>query len=91
MLESLSTRLTPSPYFEQTVLSIIHASRSLRQSNRVSIAKELPFKIEYSDAGAAVDQGELQKYVGEIKGFIKASSLEVINSTVSIFEGNFLK
>ncbi|KAG2185627.1 hypothetical protein INT44_002420 [Umbelopsis vinacea] len=64
----------------QTVLSIIHASRSLRQSNRVSIAKELPFKIWYSDTDADTHHGELQKYVGDIKDFIRASSLEVLTS-----------
>lgn len=66
------------------MLSIIHASRSLRQSNRVSIAKELPFKIWYSDTDADTHHGELQKYVGDIKDFIKASSLEVVTSDVSI-------
>jgi valyl-tRNA synthetase len=56
----------------------------LRQSNRVSIAKALPFKIWYSDADANANHGELQKYLGDIKDFIKASSLEVLTSDVII-------
>lgn len=49
----------------------------------MSIAKELPFTIWYSDAGSDANYGVLDKYVGEIKDFIKASSIDVVKSSVS--------
>ncbi|KAM3580133.1 hypothetical protein VKS41_007370 [Umbelopsis sp. WA50703] len=67
----------------QTVLSIISASRSLRQSNRVSIGQELPFKIWSCNGSVLDEQNQLLKYSSEIKEFIKASSLDIIKTESS--------
>lgn len=67
------------------MLSIISASRSLRQSNRVSIGKELPFKIWSYNGSDAEGNGQLLKYSSEIKDFIKASSLDIIQAEVRIY------
>ncbi|KAJ2961047.1 hypothetical protein NQZ79_g3616 [Umbelopsis isabellina] len=90
MLESFPTNEQFAMYKDeqveagfQTVLSIISASRSLRQSNRVSIGKELPFKIWSYNGPDAEGNGQLMKYSSEIKDFIKASSLDIIQAESS--------
>ncbi|KAI8878712.1 hypothetical protein K501DRAFT_195183, partial [Backusella circina FSU 941] len=65
-----------------TILSIIHASRSLRQGYQIGIGKSLPFTIWCSDPKLLVDDGPLKLYSDEIKSFIKASTLSVQDSEV---------
>ncbi|KAG0181230.1 hypothetical protein DFQ29_008933 [Apophysomyces sp. BC1021] len=65
---------------EKVVLSIIHASRSLRQGHQISVAEELPFSIWCDDSELLNSQGPLQLYMNEIKNFVKASDLEIIDA-----------
>ncbi|KAK9762951.1 hypothetical protein K7432_010796 [Basidiobolus ranarum] len=60
----------------QTILSLIHASRSLRQTQHVSISKELPFFI-WTDQSDLIES--LEKYSPELKNFVKATSLEIVH------------
>lgn len=57
------------------ILSIIHASRSLRQGHQISVARELPFTIVCDDD--AILNGPLSLYINEIKHFVKASDLRI--------------
>ncbi|KAI8086525.1 tRNA synthetases class I-domain-containing protein [Halteromyces radiatus] len=61
----------------KVVLSIIHASRSLRQGHQISIGKELPFIIWCDDTKLHDPNGPLQLYLNDIKKFVKASSIEI--------------
>jgi valyl-tRNA synthetase len=65
------------------VLSIIHASRSLRQTHQISIGKELPFVIWCDDSKMRDPHGPLQLYLNDIKNFVKASSIQVAPEQVS--------
>ncbi|KAI7871024.1 valyl-tRNA synthetase [Spinellus fusiger] len=67
----------------KTVLSIIHASRSLRQGHQLSVSKELPFTIYCNDTVWLDKSGPLYQYLDEIKGFIKASEVNIVSDTVS--------
>ncbi|KAL0076429.1 tRNA synthetases class I-domain-containing protein [Phycomyces blakesleeanus] len=66
----------------KVVLSIIHASRSLRQGHQISVAKELPFTILCDNPDLMDPKGPLYQYLDEIKGFIKASELNLVSSDV---------
>ncbi|KAG1178588.1 hypothetical protein G6F70_001595 [Rhizopus microsporus] len=59
----------------KVILSIIHASRSLRQGHQISISKELPFIIWCNEFDLI--SGPLQSYTKEIKKFTKASRIEI--------------
>ncbi|RUS29687.1 hypothetical protein BC938DRAFT_480372, partial [Jimgerdemannia flammicorona] len=63
------------------ILSIIHASRSLRQSNRVSKTRELPFVVWSDDPAALALEGPLRRYTDEIKRFARASELRMVDAT----------
>ncbi|KAI8986437.1 tRNA synthetases class I-domain-containing protein [Pilobolus umbonatus] len=62
----------------QTILSIIHASRSIRQGHQISIGKELPFIIWCDDSKLVEEKGPLKLYMNEIKHFVKSSSIEIV-------------
>ncbi|RCI06467.1 hypothetical protein CU098_011490 [Rhizopus stolonifer] len=68
----------------KVVLSIIHASRSLRQGNQISIGKELPFTIVYDDVKILDDNGPLKLYMNEIKGFVKASHITLVDTQANM-------
>ncbi|KAG1360302.1 hypothetical protein G6F62_000102 [Rhizopus arrhizus] len=76
------------------VLSIIHASRSLRQGHQISIGKELPFVIWCSEMRSLGEP--LQSYMNEIKTFVKASDIQlsdkqpddISNWTVKVIDEN---
>ncbi|KAI8638524.1 hypothetical protein BD408DRAFT_18496 [Parasitella parasitica] len=59
----------------KVILSIIHASRSLRQGHQISVAKELPFTIVCNDDSKLNEL--LSLYLSEIKHFVKASDIRV--------------
>ncbi|CAO3700745.1 unnamed protein product [Rhizopus stolonifer] len=59
----------------KAVLSIIHASRSLRQVNQISVVKELPFVIWCNESKSL--GGPLESYLSEIKSFVKASDIQL--------------
>ncbi|KAI9481191.1 MAG: tRNA synthetases class I-domain-containing protein [Benjaminiella poitrasii] len=62
------------------ILSIIHASRSLRQGHQVSISKELPFMIICNDPDK---HGPLQLYIKEIQNFVKASRITIHDESIN--------
>ncbi|KAI9274512.1 putative valyl tRNA synthetase [Phascolomyces articulosus] len=64
----------------KVVLSIIHASRSLRQGHQISIGKELPFTI-YCNDKALVEP--LRLYMNEIKSFVKGSELSIVEQEIT--------
>ncbi|CAG8487160.1 11756_t:CDS:10, partial [Dentiscutata heterogama] len=64
------------------VLSVIHAARSLRQSNNIPLGQQLPFIIWSDDRGLLGDQGLIKKYFQDIKKFIKASEIRVIDDNI---------
>ncbi|OBZ88679.1 Valine--tRNA ligase [Choanephora cucurbitarum] len=66
----------------QVVLSIIHASRSIRQGNQISITRELPFTIVCDDTELLSHNGPLKLYVNEIKDFVKASDITFLSEHV---------
>ncbi|RHZ77190.1 hypothetical protein Glove_184g77 [Diversispora epigaea] len=67
----------------KTVLNIIHASRSIRQQNNVTQGKLLPFYI-WTDIPEFINgKSQIIKYFPNIKGFIKASDIQVISSVES--------
>ncbi|CAG8599023.1 2674_t:CDS:10 [Cetraspora pellucida] len=61
------------------VLSVIHAARSLRQSNNIPLGQPLPFIIWSDDRGLLDEQGPIKKYFQDIKKFIKASEIRMID------------
>lgn len=61
----------------KVILSIIHASRSLRQGHQISIGKELPFTILCDDPELLDQNGPLKLYMNEIQSFVKASHITV--------------
>ncbi|CAG8778237.1 11_t:CDS:2, partial [Racocetra persica] len=61
------------------VLSVIHAARSLRQSNNIPPGQPLPFIIWSDDRDLLDEQGSIKKYFQDIKKFIKASEIRVID------------
>ncbi|KAI7900845.1 valyl-tRNA synthetase [Cokeromyces recurvatus] len=61
----------------KVILSIIHASRSLRQGHQISISKELPFIISCNDSILLDENGPLKLYMKEIQNFIKASNITI--------------
>lgn len=69
----------------KVILSIIHASRSLRQGNQISVGKELPFTILCSDPQLLNQNGPLKLYMNEIQNFVKASNMNVLDANVSYF------
>ncbi|CAG8490057.1 4308_t:CDS:2, partial [Scutellospora calospora] len=66
----------------KTVLSVIHAARSLRQRNNISLGIQLPFIIWSDDRDLLDDQGPIKKYFQDIKKFIKASEIRVIDNSL---------
>ncbi|CAO3626229.1 unnamed protein product [Cunninghamella blakesleeana] len=91
MLEQYPSTHQYSHYYDKeiedhfkVVLSIIHGSRSLRQSHQISVGKELPFTIWCSDKKLLSQDGPLQTYLNDIKKFVKASSIKLTNQDVSI-------
>ncbi|ORY02496.1 valyl-tRNA synthetase [Basidiobolus meristosporus CBS 931.73] len=60
----------------QIILSLIHASRSLRQTQHVSISQELPFSV-WTDQPDLL--GPLRRYSSELQNFVKATSLEIVH------------
>lgn len=64
------------------MLSIIHASRSLRQGHQIGISKKLPFTILVNDPRLLDDTGPLKLYLNEIKNFVKASEITIQNEKV---------
>lgn len=66
------------------ILSIIHASRSLRQSHQINVSKDLPFTIVSSDEKILAEDGPLKLYMKEIQNFVKASDITVLDSNVII-------
>ncbi|KAF7732289.1 hypothetical protein EC973_005184 [Apophysomyces ossiformis] len=64
----------------RVVLSIIHASRSLRQSHQISVGQQLPFRIWCDDAALLDSRGPLKLYMDEIKNFVKASDLSLVDA-----------
>ncbi|KAI7856089.1 tRNA synthetases class I-domain-containing protein [Circinella umbellata] len=64
----------------RVVLSIIHASRSLRQGHQISIGKELPFTIYCGDS-ALIEP--LRLYMNEIKSFVKGSELSIVEENAT--------
>lgn len=60
----------------RVVLSIIHASRSLRQGHQISVTKELPFSIICSNPKLLEP---LRMYLDNVKSFIKASELHILS------------
>ncbi|KAL7325569.1 hypothetical protein PS15p_208028 [Mucor circinelloides] len=71
----------------KVVLSIIHASRSLRQGHQISVAKELPFTIVCDDD--SILNGPLSLYINEIKHFVKASDLRIEASSAGDQDAQF--
>ncbi|ORZ10099.1 tRNA synthetases class I-domain-containing protein [Absidia repens] len=67
----------------KVVLSIIHASRSLRQGHQISIGKELPFVIWCDDSNLRDPLGPLQRHLDDIKKFVKASSIQITDQESS--------
>lgn len=67
----------------RVVLSIIHASRSLRQSHQISVSKELPFNIICIDPKILEP---LLMYVDNVKSFIKASNLQILSESSEVSE-----
>ncbi|RUS22107.1 hypothetical protein BC937DRAFT_90361 [Endogone sp. FLAS-F59071] len=65
----------------KTILSIIHASRSLRQINCVSVTRELPFFVWSDDPVVLEPYGPLRRYAGEIARLARASELKVVDAT----------
>ncbi|CAG8451986.1 8800_t:CDS:10, partial [Ambispora leptoticha] len=63
----------------QTVLQVIHASRSLRQRNHVALGNKLPFLIWSDKDDLLSSQGPIYKYLDDISSFIGASSIEIID------------
>ncbi|KAI9497019.1 tRNA synthetases class I-domain-containing protein [Zychaea mexicana] len=64
----------------KVVLSIIHASRSLRQGHQISIGKELPFTIYCNDYELVEP---LRLYMNEIKSFVKGSKLSIVEEEIT--------
>ncbi|CAG8567316.1 12118_t:CDS:10 [Ambispora gerdemannii] len=63
----------------QTVLQVIHASRSLRQNNHVVLGHKLPFVIWSDKDDLMSSQGPIYKYLDDISAFIGASSIAIID------------
>ncbi|CAG8481612.1 27207_t:CDS:10 [Gigaspora margarita] len=63
----------------KTILSVIHAARSLRQSNNIPLGQSLPFIIWSDDRDLLDNQGPIKKYFQDIRKFIKASEIRVID------------
>ncbi|CAG8759543.1 12495_t:CDS:2, partial [Cetraspora pellucida] len=61
------------------ILSVIHAARSLRQSNNIPLGQPLPFIIWSDDRDLLDEQGPIKKYFQDIKKFIKASEIRMID------------
>ncbi|KAI8143967.1 putative valyl tRNA synthetase [Fennellomyces sp. T-0311] len=87
MLEPYPTEEQMAPLRDQQVedhfkviLSIIHASRSLRQGHQIGIGKELPFTIYCNDPKLAEP---LRQYLDEIKSFVKGSELKIVEEEVN--------
>ncbi|KAG2203401.1 hypothetical protein INT47_010099 [Mucor saturninus] len=72
----------------KVILSIIHASRSLRQGNQISIGKELPFTILCSDTKLLDQNGPLKLYLSEIQHFVKASDMTVLDANLTDVDMN---
>ncbi|GAA5816462.1 hypothetical protein MFLAVUS_009991 [Mucor flavus] len=64
----------------KVILSIIHASRSLRQGNQINVGKELPFTILCDDPQLLDQNGPLNLYISEIQNFVKASQITVLDA-----------
>ncbi|KAG9303582.1 hypothetical protein G9A89_018478 [Geosiphon pyriformis] len=64
----------------QTILGVIHASRSLRQKHHVPLGNPLPFTIWSDDESLLSKEGPIYKYLQDIKGFTKASSIDIVGS-----------
>ncbi|CAJ0637074.1 10855_t:CDS:10 [Entrophospora sp. SA101] len=62
------------------ILDVIHASRSLRQSSNLPLGQPLPFIIWTDDKFLSSDQGPIKKHLKEIKNFIKASEIRLIDN-----------
>ncbi|CAG8484490.1 16065_t:CDS:10 [Acaulospora colombiana] len=61
------------------VLSVIHASRSLRQKINIPQGVHLPFILWADDPILLNGQSPIVKYVADIKKFIKSSEIRVIS------------
>ncbi|KAJ8652934.1 valine-tRNA ligase [Lichtheimia ornata] len=84
MIESYPTTQQLAPLQDEdvekhfkVVLSIIHASRSLRQSHQISVSQELPFSIYCSNPAL---REPLSNYMNEIKTFVRASDLTLVDN-----------
>jgi valyl-tRNA synthetase len=65
------------------ILSVVHASRSLRQTHQISALHKLPFFIWTSLAKHIQPDSPLSRYAQDIKAFTNASQLTLVAEEVS--------